>query len=401
MSFGLRRIASTWVALGLVAACASSALKSTENDGDEGEVLTGAAGDGGAAGEAGAGSELGCTRGTERCDCLPDGSCDDNLLCLSYLCVDASSLCLSAGDGICDEPQRCPPGTDPDCCAAPKNGVCDEPSGGGLCAEGSDYFDCGYCLPSFVEDGFCDEPNVCPPGSDDADCCAHPKDGECEEVGRGGECEEGSDFFDCGYCPELWLADGLCDEPDFCPEGTDGADCCSHFADGECEETSMGGECAEDSDWFDCGYCPDQWLGDGFCDEQQFGGSCPPNTDPEDCCATWGDEMCEEPSGDGECPVLSDFLDCGYCPTDWINDGYCAEVRVGGPCPEGSDGGDCCATLRDSVCEEESMGGMCPDKSDWYDCGYCPELWVNDGRCHETPFKWGCPEGSDGDDCDY
>ena len=198
----------------------------------------------------------------------------------------------------------------------------------------------------------------------------------------------------------MWLADGLCDEPDFCPEGTDGADCCAHFADGVCEEMGKGGECAEDSDWFDCGYCPGEWHNDGFCDEQQFGGSCPTNTDPADCCATWGNDVCEEPSGSDECPVRSDFFDCGYCPTDWIDDGYCAEVGVADRVPLTATATTAvrrCATASVKRCR---WAAIAPMSRTGTHCGWCPELWISDGCCHETPLKWACPDGTDIEDCE-
>ncbi len=340
-----------------------------------------------------------CELGTERCDCRLGGVCDGDLLCLSNLCVDARGLCAFAGDGFCDEPNICAPGTDPDCCAVIKNGVCEETSSGGTCPNGSDWHDCGYCPAALSSDGFCDEPDVCPTGTDN-DCCATRKDGTCEEQSMGGDCLDGSDAYDCGYCPVAWAADGICDEPGDCPEGSDGADCCAHFGDAVCEEASGGGACGADSDWYDCGYCFSGWVGDGFCDEVQQGGSCPHNTDPDDCCATWDDGICEEPSADGKCPAFSDFLDCGYCPKEWIDDGYCDEVELGGPCPAGTDGDDCCGTPRNGACEETSTGGECPEDSDWYDCGYCPDFWLNDNHCIENAQPWGCPAGSDSDDCE-
>ena len=395
MSRRLYAVLFALIAAGVTAACASTALEPTEGDGsDRPGIGSGAsAGESGAAG--GAEAEADCTLGTERCDCRPDGSCDANLTCLSELCVDARALCPYPGDGVCDEPFPCPAGSDPDCCAVVQDGVCEELSMGGLCADGSDNYDCGYCPAEWVGDTVCDEPGLCPPGTDAVDCCAHPTDGVCEEAGMGGDCPVGSDWYDCGYCPPDWVGDGLCDAPDFCPEGTDAADCCAHPTDGVCEETGMGGECPAGSDWYDCGYCPPDWIADGICDEVQQGGWCPSNSDVEDCCATWDDAVCEEPSADGACPTQSDYLDCGYCPEQWVDDGICDETRVGGPCPDGSDGEDCCATLRDGNCEEETCGEL----TDWYDCGYCPEPWLGDGYCHETVQVWACPAGSDPTDC--
>jgi hypothetical protein len=396
------------VAATLVAACASKPLTS-RSDAEGGTEVGGATNVGGSTAAGSSGSPFShsgsagtfgasCELGTERCDCRLGGDCDRGLTCLSNLCVNAEGLCPYADDGFCDEPNICPPGTDPDCCADLKNGVCEEMDSGGTCPTGSDWHDCGYCPASLSNDGFCDEPDVCPSGTDN-DCCATRKDGVCEEQSKGGDCLDGSDSYDCGYCPEGWAADGICDEPADCPEGSDGADCCANFGDGVCDEMSAGGRCTANSDWFDCGYCFPGWVGDGFCDEVQQGGSCPHNTDPEDCCATWDDDICEEPSAEGECPAFSDFLDCGYCPPEWISDGYCDEIELGGSCPAGTDSQDCCGTPHNGMCEEKSMGGECEENSDWYDCGYCPDFWLHDDYCIENEQPWGCPAGSDSDDC--
>lgn len=179
--------------------------------------------------DGGRGSE--CRPGTERCDCQPDGSCDRGLSCFSDLCVDAQGSCPFAGDGICDEPDLCPAGTDSDCCASPNDGVCEEMGRGGECPDGTDYLDCGYCPAAWVDDGLCDEVRVggtCPENSDGGDCCATPRNGTCEEESLGGPCDDLTDWFDCGYCPEVWLEDGLCDETPAlwaCPDGSDASDC--------------------------------------------------------------------------------------------------------------------------------------------------------------------------------
>ena len=295
----------------------SASSGSTGRAGSTGSA--GSSGHAGSSGSAGA-ANTPCVRGMERCDCRLDKSCNAGLVCLSNLCVDQSSYCPYVGDGYCDEPNFCPEGTDSDCCATPGDTVCEEVSLGGDCPDGTDWFDCGYCPDNRNGDGFCDEPNICPPGTDD-DCCATWADGTCEEAAMGGACDDGTDWFDCGYCPAEFTNDHFCDEPDLCPQGSDAADCCSHFADGTCEEQGKGGECAVDTDWYDCGYCRSDWLDDGFCDEVHQGGSCPSNSDPGDCCAKWGDGICEEPSADGQCPELSDYFDCGYCPARWTEDG--------------------------------------------------------------------------------
>src|SRR5688500_18467497 len=197
-------------AAAITASCASTRLEDPGGEG-AGPGLLGGAGEGGVAGSVGGGdAATDCVLGEERCDCRADGSCDPGLSCLSNLCVDAGPLCPFAGDGYCDEPELCPVGSDPDCCATPHDGVCEESSGGGSCAEGSDSFDCGYCPSVWIEDGFCDEPSYCPPGTDEVDCCAQPYDEVCDEASGGGECPDGTDSFDCGYCPDEWLGDGLC-----------------------------------------------------------------------------------------------------------------------------------------------------------------------------------------------
>jgi hypothetical protein len=45
----------------------------------------------------------------------------------------------------------------------------------------------------------------------------------------------------------------------------------------------MGGSCGPDTDYFDCGYCPDYWLEDGFCAESALLWGCPAGTDSYDC----------------------------------------------------------------------------------------------------------------------
>ncbi len=123
-----------------------------------------------------------------------------------------------------------PRGVDPDVLAAygvfaanscpwAFDGECDEPGiGTGVCAAGTDTFDCwGVAF---------DWSNSCP----------WAFDGECDEPGIGtGACLPGTDTFDCGFasfdwsnsCP--WAFDGECDEPiigtGVCLPGTDTFDC--------------------------------------------------------------------------------------------------------------------------------------------------------------------------------
>jgi hypothetical protein len=111
--------------------------------------------------------------------------------------------CPYVGDGMCDEPNICPAGTDVEDCTGPgecsftNDGMCDEPD---LCPPGTDVDDCtGPPTCEYTNDGFCDEPELCPPGTDEADCssCPYTNDGECDEPEGTGLCAEGTDSADC------------------------------------------------------------------------------------------------------------------------------------------------------------------------------------------------------------
>lgn len=225
---------------------------------------------------------LDCTRGEDGCACQADATCGPDLECNSGGQCAHDGKCAWVGDGLCDAPQFCPEGSDVlDCCATPGDGVCEEASMGGACPDGTDGFDCGRCI--YLDDGECDEPELCPPGTDTNDCCATPDDGVCEELGMGGDCPTGSDILDCKYCPTP--EDGICDEVEeiggLCPPGTDAVDCCAHLKDGVCEEIGMGGDCPPGADIWDCGYCP--WADDDQCDEPEGTDLCGEGSDPKDC----------------------------------------------------------------------------------------------------------------------
>jgi hypothetical protein len=83
---------------------------------------------------------------------------------------------------------------------------------------------CGLGTCSYTNDGVCDEPNLCPVGTDTEDCgsgtCAWVNDGICDEPTV---CPVGTDTVDCSTC--AWVNDGVCDEPTVCPVGTDTSDC--------------------------------------------------------------------------------------------------------------------------------------------------------------------------------
>jgi len=101
-------------------------------------------------------------------------------------------------------------GSEPNSCPWAFDGECDEPH---LCPNGTDTADCsGSGAPpagpnscQWAFDGECDEPDICPSGTDTADC-------------RGGTVKIGPNSCQ-------WAFDGECDEPDLCSRGTDTADC--------------------------------------------------------------------------------------------------------------------------------------------------------------------------------
>ncbi|WP_293256174.1 hypothetical protein [Nannocystis sp.] len=190
-----------------------------------------------------------CPSGQENCPCGDDLACADDLVCVFAVCIALD--CEPGSDGcVCGPEAAC--GPDLAC------------NSGNLCRPD------GQC--PYTDDGSCDVPEFCPAGSDVNDCCA-TQAGVCEELGMGGDCPPGTDMFDCGYC--IYTDDGGCDEPDLCAPGTDKNDCCASIEDGVCDEMGMGGQCPQGSDMFDCGYCPTPE--DGVCDEiEDSDGLCPP-----------------------------------------------------------------------------------------------------------------------------
>lgn len=137
--------------------------------------------------------------------------------------VDGGTLCAFDGDGTCDEPDLCPVGTDSDCDGGTPN--------------------CEY-----EADGYCDVPGSCEPGTDTVDCtCASEDDGECDVPGL---CAYGTDIADCTCASEN---DAFCDVPSLCMPGTDTADCsCDNDEfegnDSEAEATTLGAISDCDSD---------------------------------------------------------------------------------------------------------------------------------------------------------
>jgi hypothetical protein len=74
----------------------------------------------------------------------------------------------------------------------------------GVCSASANAFidACAQC--PWTNDGECDEPNLCPVGTDVNDCA-------CVEGSAGNTCQ--------------WACDAECDEPDLCEAGTDTGDC--------------------------------------------------------------------------------------------------------------------------------------------------------------------------------
>lgn len=231
--------------------------------------------------------------------------------------------CGRVRDGVCDEPSNCVAPADAfDCgyCATVEDGTCDEPMRGtDQCPVGTDLADCEHCPTS--DDGWCDEDDgTRPEGTDDVDCCAVPEDGVCEEIGFGGSCEAGSDFYDCGYCPETWIGDGTCDSE--CPEETDAEDCFSACAErwleyhGPCfVEASWCGPSVDDGATHYCFYDPAVSTDRGVCAQE-----CTTASDCFSCEGDWlAEPICYFNTGTG----------AGVCVTPCESDSDC---RAGQGC---------------------------------------------------------------------
>jgi len=195
--------------------------------------------------------------------------------------------CAYANDGVCDEPGICPAGSDSTDC---RGQVASRPTGADSC--------------QYANDGVCDEPGICSPGTDTADCS-----------GQVASRPTGADSC-------LYANDGVCDEPNLCPVGSDTADCrgqtaspqtgddsCLYANDGECDEPGI---CTDSAD------CRGQvasrptgadscvYASDGVCDEP---GLCSVGSDSSDCRAF----SLRPASGSYDAVTLKN-----QCPTDEI-----------------------------------------------------------------------------------
>ena len=79
----------------------------------------------------------------------------------------------------------------------------------------------GTSVCHYRNDGMCDEPLLCPLGTDAEDCTENPTSQLQDETPEESMVLEDLESGDtCTYAN-----DGVCDEPFFCPEGTDESDC--------------------------------------------------------------------------------------------------------------------------------------------------------------------------------
>jgi hypothetical protein len=153
-------------------------------------------------------------------DCaLPDGLCDEPDFCLpgtdpdcmmSVVPPDVDPGCAVA-DGFCDEPDPCPEGTDPDCMASgepePDPGADpNDPYGGVDACDGANF------------DGECDvDTGVCAPGTDATDCAGADDGG-----GDAGACPDA--FAPVGTCTVV-----CCDQTIFALQAPDSGTCAQQF----------------------------------------------------------------------------------------------------------------------------------------------------------------------------
>jgi hypothetical protein len=183
---------------------------------------------------------------------------------------------------------------------------------------------------TYANDGMCDEPQFCQDGTDSTDCATPdtPEDG-------------------AGTC--LYTSDGECDEIEYCATGTDTADCCP-----------PGGTPATRDAY--CGKIPGypayvpicQYANDGECDETDF---CERGTDSDDCCPILlGSPVPQRPEAD--CSAVSGFVPADPASSEescqFVNDSECDESL---DCPPGTDTADCCPPRRPPA----TPAAVCPD----------------------------------------
>ena len=199
-----------------------------------------------------------------------------------------------------DDFDRCL-GTPPSACVSALYEVRDSLSGPSY-----DGFGSNSCTYSYND--VCDEPNLCPPGTDTSDCSAS------SGGGTGDTC--------------IFANDGECDEPDLCPPGTDTSDCGS---------SSGGGSCGTAPAQPSGATCP------GATPLYCGGGSCCSSATPYHCAATG---QCYERAEDASADCLLSTGGCLRCVPGNSGGG------TGTP-------GSCPCTLNTSPCSPDPLAPAC------------------------------------------
>lgn len=163
-----------------------------------------------------------CPAGSDTMDCCNAGLPRE--ADLNHRTIDPSDVCCT---GDCPVPSS-------NYCRWSNDGECDEPPIGFACPVGSDTADCEAVQQSpcrYADDSECDEGTYCLPGTDFNDCCdsvgaIKPGAQNMENV----ECSDAAARLAStprapGSDSCRWANDRVCDEPLICPEGTDTTDC--------------------------------------------------------------------------------------------------------------------------------------------------------------------------------
>lgn len=231
------------------------------------------------------------------------------------------------------------------------------------------------CMPSgavccYDDAHYCNSGEVCCP-----DGCSY--DGSCGGGGgSGGGSSGGSDSCQYAY-------DGACDEPDYCPVGTDTTDCS-----GGSSGPGGGGTC--ESGWESCdGGCMPSGSTCCFDGEHYCGGSeeccsdgCYPagsgcsggSSGGNDSCQFAFDGVCDEP---GACPAGTDATDCGGASTG----GGWGTTDPGGS-PGGGGGQQCVAASAYEGCE--TVDACCDGTDCWYVTDDGTTFYCNGGDCYSA-----------------
>lgn len=185
-----------------------------------------------------------CPAGSDTMDCCDAGVPRETDL--SHRTIDPSDVCCT---GDCPAPAS-------NYCRWSNDGECDEPPIGYACPVGSDTVDCDAVRQApcrYADDSECDEGMYCLPGTDFNDCCGsvgvvkpgvpNTENAECSEAAAriaGMPRAPGPDSC-------WWANDRECDEPSICPYGTDTTDCSTNlelepepaaFDGGPCDEVT-------------------------------------------------------------------------------------------------------------------------------------------------------------------